>query len=450
MHAMIDRRHLLLGSLAGAAAFAAPVRAAPLSGTGLDAAQFGVRPGAPDDQSAKLQRAIDQAARRRVPLMLAPGRYFARDLKLTSGAQIMGVRGATRLSLTQGPSLIASERADTVTLSGLVLDGGGKALPQGRGLVHLVGARSLRISDCEILGAGGNGVSLVHCDGAVTGTTINDAADNALFCVDNTGLVISANTIRRSGNGGIRVWQSEQRDDGSIVADNRIEDTRAKSGGTGENGNAINVFRAGNVIVRNNVIRKAAFTAVRGNAASNIQIVGNNCAELGEVAIYSEFGFLGAVIADNIVVGAQSGVSVTNFNNGGRFATVHGNLLRDLKVRRAGTRPEDGGIGIAIEAETTVTGNVIENAATAGIRAGWGAYLRNVTISGNVVRNAGAGIEVSVANGARDAVISGNIISGAKRGAVLGMEWYKAVSGDLTQEGATRYPQLTVANNQVR
>jgi uncharacterized secreted repeat protein (TIGR03808 family) len=447
---IIDRRRLLLGSLSGAAAIATPALAAPLSRTGLDAAQFGVRAGAPDDQTAKLQRAINQAAQARIPLMLAPGRYRAGDLKLPTGAQLAGVRGATRLSLTQGPSLIVAEHADIVSLTGLVLDGGGKPLPQGRGLAHLIDAQSLRISDCEVLRAGGNGIALAQCDGAVTGTTIIDAADNALFCIDSRGLLLTANTIRGSGNGGIRVWQSDQRDDASLIADNRIEDTRARSGGTGENGNAINVFRAANVIVRNNVIRKAAFTAIRGNAASNIQIIGNNCAALDEVAVYSEFGFEGAVIADNVIDGAENGISVTNFNNGGRLATVHGNLVRNLGPRRPGTRPDDAGLGIGIEAETAVTGNVIENAPTAGMRAGWGPYLRNVTVSGNVVRKAGYGIQVSVAPGAGHAVISGNLISGARLGAIVGMEWAKPVTGDLAKDGAARYPQLTIANNQVR
>jgi uncharacterized secreted repeat protein (TIGR03808 family) len=446
----VNRRDVLLGSLAGATVIAKPALAAPLSRYGLDAAQFGVRAGASEDQTAKLQRAIDQAARTRTPLMLAPGRYRAGGLTLPAGTHVAGVRGATRLVLTQGPSLIAAEHADTISLTGLMLDGGGKPLPQGRGLAHLVAVRSLRVTDCDILAAGSNGIALEQCDGAVTGTTIAQAADNALFCIDSRGLILSGNTIRGSGNGGIRVWQSDQRDDGSLIADNRIEDTAARNGGDGQNGNAINVFRAANVIVRNNVIRKAAFTAVRGNAAANIQIIGNNCAALDEVAIFCEFGFEGAVIADNVVVGAESGVHVTNFNDGGRLATVHGNLLRDLKVRRPGTRPEDGGIGISIEAETAATGNVIENAATAGIRAGWGPYLRNVTVSGNVVRQAGTGIAVSVVDGAGAAAITGNVIAGAKRGAIVGMEWYKAVTGDLAKDGAARYPQLTIANNQVR
>ena len=109
----IDRRRLLLGSLS-VAALAAPAHAAPLSRYGLDAAHFGVRPGAPDDQSAKLQRAIDDAARRRMPLLLAPGVYRAGDLKLSAGSQILGVRGATRLIYTHGPSLIVGRAMRTV------------------------------------------------------------------------------------------------------------------------------------------------------------------------------------------------------------------------------------------------------------------------------------------------------------------------------------------------
>jgi hypothetical protein len=73
----LNRRHLLTAAAAGTAALAAP-----LSAFGLDAAHFGVHPGAPDDQSHALQRAIDQAARTRVPLMLAPGVYRAGGLTL--------------------------------------------------------------------------------------------------------------------------------------------------------------------------------------------------------------------------------------------------------------------------------------------------------------------------------------------------------------------------------
>ena len=53
-----------------------------------------------------------------------------------------------------------------------------------------------------------------------------------------------------------------------------------------------------------------------------------------------------------------------------------------------------------MEADTAVTGNVIENAPTAGIYLGWGRYQRDVSATGNIVRGAGVGIAVSVAAGA--------------------------------------------------
>jgi uncharacterized secreted repeat protein (TIGR03808 family) len=439
----MDRRVFLTGSIA---AIATPALTAPLSRYGLDAAQFGVHPGAPDDQSTKLQRAIEQAARSRTPLVLAPGVYRAANLRLPAGTQLLGVRGATQLALTRDASLLLAEHGDTITLSGLVLDGGGRTLSDGRGLVHVVDVRGLRIGDCDIRSAGGNGIALEQCGGAVTGVTITDAADNALFCNDSREVILSGNSIRGAGNGGIRVWQSDKREDGTIVADNRIEDTYARSGGDGQNGNAINIYRAGRVIVRGNQIRNAAFSAVRGNQASNIQIVGNNCAGLGETALYSEFGFQGAVIAQNVVDGAENGVSITNFSGGGRLATVQGNLLRNLGPRQSGRKPQEAGVGIGVEADTAATGNTVDTATTAGIRAGWGPYLRNVTITGNVLRNAAAGIEVSVASGAGAAAITGNVIASAKRGAILGMEWDRQVA-DLAGGDAARYPQLTIANN---
>jgi uncharacterized secreted repeat protein (TIGR03808 family) len=440
----INRRSLLTGSLASAA-----VLGPPLSAHGLDAGQFGVRPGAPDDQSRALQRAIDEAARRRAPLMLTPGIYRAGDLKLPSGAHVAGVRGATRLKLTRGPSLLSSEHAETITLSGLTLEGDNQPLVERRGLVHFNTTKGLHISDCSVLTAGGNAIALEECDGEVARNTITGAADNALFCIDSRGVLITANIIRGSGNGGIRVWQSVKRRDGSLIADNRIEDTGARAGGTGENGNAINVYRATDVIVRGNQIHKAAFSAIRGNAASNIQIIGNNCAALDEVAIYSEFDFQNALIADNVIDEAGTGISVTNFKEGGRLATVRGNVVRNLRVRIPGADPEGNGVGIAVEADTAVTGNVVENAAQAGIAAGWGEYLRDVTINGNVVRQSGIGIAVSVVKGAGAAAITGNVLSGSKRGAIVGMEWHKPVTGDLALAGAERYPQLRLSGNQV-
>ena len=311
--------------------------------------------------------------------------------------------------------------------------------------MHFSRGRSVRIAECEIVGAGRNGISLESVAGEVTGNTIA-AGDIAIFSIDARGLRINANTINGAGNGGILVWRSTSGDDGTLIIDNRVENISNKSGGSGEWGNAINVFRADNVIVRGNRIRAAAFSAVRGNAASNLQIVGNTCTGLGEVALYAEFGFEGALIANNIVDGAALGVSVTNFNKGGRLAVVQGNLIRNLVGRRpAGTDPNDSaGIGIGIEADTVVTGNVVENAPNAGIAAGWGAYLRDVAITSNVIRRAEFGITVSVAPGAGAAVIADNMISDSpqRRHRRHGME----KSGDGRSRQGRRRPLRAIVD----
>jgi uncharacterized secreted repeat protein (TIGR03808 family) len=451
----IDRRHLF-AAIAGAGAVgaatnaqSAPTRDGPRAE--VDGAMLGLRPNATEDQTQVFQRAIEQTAAARAVLRLAPGFYRAGSLVLPSYTSIAGVAGATRIVMAGGPSMLSAAGSDYITVSGLVLDGAGIPLPERRGLLHFSRGRFVRVANCEIVGAGRNGISLESVAGEVTGNTIA-AGDIAIFSIDARGLRIDANTINGAGNGGILVWRSTPGDDGTLVVDNRIENIANKSGGSGEWGNAINIFRADNVIVRGNRIRNAAFSAVRGNAASNLQIVGNTCTGLGEVALYAEFGFEGALIANNIVDGAALGVSVTNFDKGGRLAVVQGNLIRNLVgPRPAGTDPNDSaGIGIGIEADTVVTGNVVENAPNAGIAAGWGAYLRDVAITSNVIRRAEFGITVSVAPGAGAAVIADNMISEVRSGAIVGMEWKKAVTGDLARDGAARYAQLSIGGNRVR
>jgi uncharacterized secreted repeat protein (TIGR03808 family) len=443
----IDRRTLLAG-LAAAATPSVAHAAAPISTLGLDAAQLGVRPGSPDDQTKALQRAIDQAAAAHAPLALAPGVYRAGDLVLPAGSQIVGVRGASRLVSTRGRPLFTAPQADRVTLNGLVLDGGGARLPERLGLVALMNGRDVRITDCEINGAGGHGISLEGIAGEISGSTVAGAADVAIISFDARGLTIARNVVREAGNNGIQILRGVAGEDATMVLDNRIEDIRNASGGSGQFGNGVNAHRAGNVIVRGNRIRNCAFSAVRGNSASAIEIVGNSCSGLGEVALYSEFSFEGAVIANNTVDGALIGVSVANFNEGGRMAVVQGNIFRNL-ARHPGQTEAENGIGIYVEADTAVTGNVVEKAEFAGIMAGWGPYLRDVTITGNVVRAAAIGIGVSVVPGAGGAVIADNMISGSRRGAILGMDHLQAVSGDLTRDGAARYAQLSIAGNRV-
>jgi uncharacterized secreted repeat protein (TIGR03808 family) len=453
----ITRRHLIGASAAGAAGALAmspgAARAAQLTSIlGRDATQYGVHPGSPDDQTKVLQRAIDEATRAQVPLALPPGVYRTGMLRLQSGSQLVGVRGATRFVFNGGVSMFSGEGANSVGLTNVTLDGGGLPLPTRRGLVHCLGGRDIRIIDCEITGSGGNGIWLENVSGEVSGNIITKSATTAIVSFDAQGLLVTRNAIQDTNDNGIEILRNVIGDDGTLVADNRIEDIKAGPGGSGQYGNAINVFRAGNVIVRGNRIRNCDYSAVRGNSASNIQITGNSVSDVREVALYSEFSFEGAVIANNTVDGAALGVSVCNFNEGGRLAVVQGNIIRNLLTKRPiGTAPDDdAGIGIYVEADTTVSGNVIENAPSFGIVAGWGKYLRDVVISGNVIRNALVGVGVSVTPGAGTALVNNNMISETPRGAVVGLDHARPITSDLSAEGAQRFAQVVLGSNAVR
>ena len=303
-----------------------------------------------------------------------------------------------------------------------------------------------------ITGSGGNGIWLENVAGEISGNVIDKIETTGIVSFDALGLTIARNTILGTKDNGIEILRTAIGDDGSIVTGNRIENIKAGQGGSGQYGNAINAFRAGNVIISGNRIRDCDYSAVRGNSASNIQITGNSISGVREVALYSEFAFEGAVIANNTVDGAAVGVSVCNFNEGGRLAVVQGNIIRNLLPKRPiGTAPDDdAGIGIYVEADTSVTGNVIENAPSFGIMAGWGKYLRDVAITGNVIRKTFIGIGVSVADGAGTALVNTNVISDTPRGAVVGLDHAKPVTPDLAANGAAKYAQIVIGANAVR
>src|SRR5207302_2121588 len=207
---------------------------------------------------------IDEAARGQVPLALPPGIYRTGMLRLESGTQLIGVRGATKLVFNGGASMLLGEGAGSVGLTGITLDGGGIPLPARRGLIHCIGGRDIRIIDCEITGSGGNAIWLEQVSGDVSGNIMTKTAATALVSFDAQGLIVSRNSITGTNDNGIEILRTAIGHDGTMVFDNRIEDIKAGPGGSGQYGNAINAFRAGNVIVRGNRTRTAHYSGVRG------------------------------------------------------------------------------------------------------------------------------------------------------------------------------------------
>jgi uncharacterized secreted repeat protein (TIGR03808 family) len=420
--------------------------AATVKATAANAALTTLIPDSNNDQTDTLQRLVDDAAARRQPLVLPAGRINFRTLTLRAGTKLIGTSGLTTLRFIGGGAAILASQAHDIRLEGFTVDGALNALDSSRaeGLITIRQSNNVQLANLDVRNSLLNGIALTGSGGRVTGCSISVVAQGALFSLDATGLAIDNNRIASCNNNGILVWRTAVGEDGTTITSNRIEKIAAGSGGTGQNGNGVNVFRAGNVMVSGNRIADCAYSAVRGNAASNIQIVGNNCQRIGEVALYAEFGFEGALIANNIVDTAASGISVTNFNVGGRLAVVQGNLIRNL-FRRDQEPTDKRGEGISVEADSLVSGNTIENAPSSGIFIGWGSYMRDVTVTGNLIRKARIGIGVQKDTAAGSVLIASNMISGSTDGAIRAMALGVATGADLVRSDASG--RITIVAN---
>jgi uncharacterized secreted repeat protein (TIGR03808 family) len=423
---------------------------AGLGGIGLDATYLGLRPGSPDDQSRRLQEALVEAARRNAPLLLPPGRYRISNVVIPEGMRVVGVPGATVLAAVNPGPILLARRTRRAALQGLTLDGMELRAPSRAGLFVAEDVAEIDISDCEMRKAGANGISLVRSAGRIERCRFASAADFGVFSLDSRGLAIERNSLEDIGNNGIGLWRSAVGDDNSRISGNRITRVRSDAGGDGPNGNGVLLFRAGGIIVEGNTFRDCALTFIRNNSGSAVQMLGNNGLRCGEVAYYSEFAFEGTVMANNIAEDVAQGFNITNLDHGGRLAICANNLIR--KARR-GLAPKGkeliGGSGIHVEAEASVTGNVIEDASDVGISLGWSWGMRNLLATGNMIRTCPVGIGVSLVPKERNVVIANNVIAGAARGAVVGTEYGKPVTGDLTRAPDSRAAGVRVEGNSV-
>lgn len=405
-------RRLFVAGLAGLAA------SLPLAAQ----AQTGLVGDGTTDQTSALQAAIDSANGR---LTLPAGRFRVSSLRLPSNILIEGVPGATWLVTSGGMAASASAQSGIVLRDiGFTGDSGDAPLLGFEASTGITVERcSFRDSPAIALGLRTSAATIRDCD-------FSGHGDAAIHSVDSLGVIVTGNAIEKCGNAGVRIWRSENGPDGSIVSHNRIRSIDWRGGGNGQNGNGINVYLADQVIVADNHISDCAFTAVRLNTTHNCQVTGNLCFNSREVAIFSEFGFSGSIVTDNVIDGAATGIAITNLDTGGQIAICAGNIVRNI-FPRSEVNPDTRPIGILVEAEVALTGNLVANSPGAGIIVGWGPYLRNVAVSGNIVTESTIGIGVSVVDGVGAVTLSGNHVSGATEGDIVGMRWTEIAERDL-------------------
>jgi uncharacterized secreted repeat protein (TIGR03808 family) len=412
--------------------------------------------GVPKFTSAKaikinnLQGEIDKAIQDGSVLRLAAGTYATTGLRIDKPVQIEGVAGATIIQCTDaGPALVVAN-AETVSISGLTFTSksvSNSDTNSGLALVTVSDVSRIIFENCAFLNSGLSGLRLERSGGRVVGNSFSQLGDTGVIAEDSRGLEISGNDVSNIGNSGILVLRSEAGEDGTQILNNRVSHIKANAGGNGPYGNGINVFRAGNVITSNNRISDCAFSAIRYNSASNCQILGNSISRAGETALYVEFAYQGAVVANNILDDVAFGITIANYDQGGRLAVVSGNLVRNAKQ---GTTVNAGpGHGIHADADTVVSNNVLENIESYAINLGWGKYCRNLTAQGNIIRNCQRGISFSTSEGAGKVLIVGNMIEGASLAAIQGMDYMESTTPDLSVAGAAAPANATINNNVV-
>ncbi len=486
------------------------------------------RPGAKWSRQS-LQQAIDIAQKARKPLNILPGTYLASALTIAAPIEIYAMPGTVSFIPSGSDCLnLTIDSVDDVTIRGIGFSGknlpfaepaGGITplpamgeygrIPNFNGIIAANRVQRLRIHECTISSSGACGVALWDCRYAEIRS--NQFADNmvAVYSTNGAENLIADNTINRSGDGGIIIWQTPANFDGTIIRGNHVYVTTAATtststevGGSGYFGNGIYGWQANNLIISENVCYQSTFSGIRLLDCYDCNVSNNQILASGETALMIEapYGskpgpvietpfttmgptnphYEGAAVSGNVIVDAGNGITVTNVWTGGRRATLTGNQVKTIKIYTIRTSdPENpsyltGGTGIEAEGDVVVNGNVVEDCEGPGIllyNVGVEESSFQVTASatGNTVRNAPIGIafhqqwpgETRYAN---FIMIEGNILEGYTQGSIMAIVWtfdshsnangYKLADGKgwgRTSSGAAYvgkpYPNVAIGPN---
>lgn len=413
--------------------------------------------------SAAFQAAINAAITAGKSLYLVPTSPTNATMNVSgilinnaTGFRLFAAPGSVTLKLpAYAPYILSVQNSNNVEVSGIEFDG--SYLPSAPtpittewAAVYVTLSKRVKIEKCRIYNIFPIGIYYRNCgtsqsgatnpygaaasftnlptiansSGSISETEITNAySKSAIESYGSPGLNITQNTIRNiKGNA---IYINHQGDtpvgqsffNGSIIDSNFISEVDTFSTGTsGQEGNAVAIWKANQVSVTNNTIRYCRFSAVRFNSCSQSICNGNSCYAMGETALYFEepdgTTLTGKhptafVASNNIVNHCTTGVSVTNFTGtaGCRMAVVSNNIIRNIHKN-----VKSGGLGMLLEGDVAVTGNVIENADYYGIILGTGPATRDLLASNNVIRDCQYGVGVSSTTTSGAVFVNSNLI----------------------------------------
>ncbi len=177
--------------LGAATAEAAPPAQAAL---GRSVTDFGVEPNAERDQSAAMQRAIDELAPTGQPVIVPAGMYRLAKLQLPSRTAVIGAPGLSILVAPQGSAAFEFQNKQDASLRGVAFIGTGLLARE---------CRNLTIADCQVISSAGDGLVCSGSGLLVTDNRASACARSAIW-VEGDGLV-SNNIIRSGGQFGLRL-----------------------------------------------------------------------------------------------------------------------------------------------------------------------------------------------------------------------------------------------------
>jgi len=443
--------------------------------------------------SATVQAIFNQAVTTGLPLLVRPGVYPMADVSIAGPISVRGVPGKVTFQMTAGAVGILYLGAFTkAEFFGIVFDGNNVAftndgtLAPAQGLVNLrrdsgtliskanfercsfinssrsglgVNECRLLVEACEFAACAAKSIGVIASDEVTVANSRLENQDHAIHFSPGaaTNVSVENNVIRRCRRNGIALEPagSAKINRNITIRGNKISklvagDTwavaRTDLASTGAEGNGILAYLCENVVIDGNSVSDCEFSAIRANVTSQFTVTGNICRGSGETALYVEtvgisVGEFGGTVTGNSVYGGGAGISVVNFDFQGRFATITGNIVRDIAPRTitySGGSYGTGGAGIFVEADAAVSGNTIQNAYL-GLALGTNSFTSDLNASGNVIRQTTLGIGVSGST-PKEVLISGNLIAGYSSGAIKTFTYTGTGTPPLTITGAELCP----------
>jgi len=285
---------------------------------------------------ASFERAREELRRGDVTVRLAPGRYEVDQLRLGSGARLVGSGASTVIAPKPGARYWALlvARGERIRISDLTVDGGGpKPNTEREGIAIAVfdGSRDVRLQRLRIVRIRTHGVNVwgAHSDVSVQDSELTSDG-NAQAAVFSLGSDRSRDTsairnrIRGFRSYGILLGQKEfgrpaaalhglaldndLRDIRDPARDGCVYDTRSTPGcGTNEGGIWTGGVEA--AIIGNRVVR-ARWDGIETVGSSTRTTIVRNVIRDTRVGIYVEHSTNNSVISRNVIADAQAGVNV--------------------------------------------------------------------------------------------------------------------------------------------